>query len=112
MLSKFTLAIFIAVFFIGCSNTGVVPMGQNTYMVGYEGSNMQNKAALEALCLRDANAFCAQKGLVMVPISSNGRNALAVPFGHGGNCQLIFKAVPPNSPLAASPPPMTRTLDD
>ena len=112
MPSKFLLAILVTVFIVGCSNTGVVPMGSDTFMVSYQGSTLQTKANLEAKCLRDANTFCAQKGLVMVPISSTGRNGLPVPFGKGGTCDLIFKAVPPNSPLAASPPPMTRALDD
>lgn len=87
-------------------------MGKDTYMVSYQGSTLQTKANLEAQCLRDANTFCAQNGLMMVPISSTGRNGLPVPFGKGGTCDLIFKAVPPDSPLAKSPPPMTRTLED
>ncbi len=87
-------------------------MGRDTFMVSYQGSTLQTKANLEAKCLHDASAYCAQRGLVMVPISSPGRNGLPVPFGKGGTCDLIFKAVRRGSPLDRSPPEMVRKLDD
>ena len=88
-----TLALFLLV---GCS-TGVVPMGRDTYMVARNGSTLSSKAGLEAKCLKDANEFCAQRKLVMIPISSSGRDGLPVPFGKGGKCDLVFKAVPQGS---------------
>ncbi len=108
---KVPFTILIAAFLVGCSSTGIVSMGRDTYMVAYQGSTLQSKASLEAKCLNDANAFCAKKGLVMVPISSSGRNGLPVPFGKGGTCELVFKAVPRGSALDLSPPEMKRSIE-
>lgn len=112
MSTRLFFIILVTLCFTGCANTGVVPMGKDTYIVSYQGSTLQTKATLEAKCLKDANAFCSQRNLQMVPISSTGRNGLAVPFGKGGTCDLIFKAVSSDSQIAKSPPTMVRTLDN
>lgn len=83
----------------GCS-TGVVPMSENTYMIEHRGSSLSTQASNEAKCFDEANRFCADRGLVMIPVSTTGRNGLAVPFGHGGDAKLVFKAVQPGSAQA------------
>ena len=72
-------------------------------MVAHSGSTLTHESSLKALCYEDANAFCAAKGLVMVPISTSGRDGNPVPFGKGAACELIFKAVPAGSPEAVQP---------
>ena len=74
----------------GCA-TGVVPMGQDTYMVAHKGSAWSSVSGLKADCLRDANRFCEKKGLALVVVSSSGNNG---GFGVFGNCEVIFMAVP------------------
>lgn len=69
-------------------------MGGDTYMVEHQGSSLSTKAENDAKCLQEANQFCEARGLVMTPVSTTGRNGLAVPFGHGGDCKLVFKALP------------------
>ena len=49
----------------GCQSTGVIPMDQDSYMIGKKdgtpgiGVSLKNKADV----YREANAFCSQKGL-------------------------------------------------
>jgi hypothetical protein len=89
--------IFAAAILSGCSS-GIVPMGPNTYMVQHSGSSLSSKSAMQAKCLKEANKFCEEKGLVMIPVSTEGRDGLPVPFGHGANCELVFKALPAGTP--------------
>jgi hypothetical protein len=86
----------------GCS-TGIVPTGGNTYMIGITGSTLTHETSLKAECYKQASAFCAARNLVMVPVSTSGRDGNPVPFGKGASCELIFKAVPPGSPEAVQP---------
>ena len=83
-------------------------MGGNSYMIAKQGSSLSTKTALEAKCLEEANEYCSQRSLKMIPVSSTGRNGLPVPFGYGGSCDLMFKAVKPGSP-EDKPVAMVRT---
>jgi hypothetical protein len=94
-----------AIFLAGCS-TGIVPMGNDTYMVEHQGSSLSTQAENEAKCFQEANQFCEAKGLVMTPVSTTGRNGLAVPFGHGGDCKLVFRALPAGASKSGETPPV------
>ena len=100
----------LALSLLASCTTGIVSMGKDTYMVARRGSTLSSKAGLEAKCLKDASQFCAQKKLVMIPISAIGRDGNPVPFGKGGSCDLVFKAVPPGSPQDV-PTTMVRTTE-
>ena len=64
-LSGPTIAAIVVSAVTACSSTGVVPMSQDSYMIGKKdgspglGVSLNNKAAV----LREANQFCVAKGL-------------------------------------------------
>ena len=72
-------------------------------MVAHSGSTLTHEASLKAKCYEEANAFCAARGLVMVPVSTAGRDGNPVPFGKGASCELVFKAVVKGSPEDVQP---------
>jgi hypothetical protein len=98
-LSAYALLAVAMCLFCSCS-TGVVSMGSDKYMVEVRGSSLSTKASNEAKCLELATGYCRERGLVMEVISTSGRNGLPVPFGHGGDCQLVFRAAKPATNLA------------
>ncbi len=67
-------------------------MGKDTYSVSRQGTAFSTSASLRAECLKEANAFCAAKGLSMVPVSTSGRDG--IPGVVMGNSELVFRAVP------------------
>lgn len=78
-----------------CSS-GVVPTGPNSYMISRSVSGFSSGAAGKAKAYREASEWCAKRGLVMVPISSDSRDPVA---GRGmGSTEVHFKALPPGSP--------------
>lgn len=64
-----------AVMFTGCQSTGVIPMDQDSYMIGKKdgtpglGVSLSNKAAV----YREANTFCQAKGLEVMTCMSRPR---------------------------------------
>jgi len=78
-----------------CS-TGVVPMGRDTYMISGMSPGLVNSGAVRAKLLRQADAWCRKQGLVMVPVSYSGQDAI---YGQqAANAEVIFRAVPPSDP--------------
>ena len=63
--SRHAIAAIVVCAITACSSTGVVPMSQDSYMIGKKdgspglGVSLNNKAAV----LREANQFCVAKGL-------------------------------------------------
>jgi hypothetical protein len=88
---------------VSACSTGIVSTGGNTYMVAHSGSTLTHEASLKAKCYEEANAFCAARGLDMVPVSTAGRDGNPVPFGKGASCELIFKAIVKGSPEDVQP---------
>ncbi|MEI6196049.1 MAG: hypothetical protein WCS42_17145 [Verrucomicrobiota bacterium] len=78
----------------GCAG-GPVPMGRDTYMIQRGGWPHMDEYALEAKCLKDANNFCDNRGLVIIQTTFNGRDGRA--FVNNASCELVFKAVPKGS---------------
>src|SRR5690242_11982342 len=57
------LAIGTMVLTAGCAHTGVVPIGQDTYMVARQGwISTQSVAELKGQVFAEANAFCNSQG--------------------------------------------------
>lgn len=89
-----------AVMFAGCASTGVVPMGQDSYMIGKKdgapgiGVSFTNKAEVYS----EANAFCQAKGLEVMTLHVNTTAAMPARLG---STELQFRCVPPGG--AASP---------
>jgi hypothetical protein len=90
-----SLLAFAALVLASCSS-GVVPTGPNSYMISKSVHGFSSGAAGKADVYREASAWCAEKGLVMVPITSASRDPVA---GRGmGSAEVHFKALPPGDP--------------
>lgn len=91
---KHILPLF-AVVLASCSS-GVVNTGPNTYMISKSVHGFSSGAAGKASVYREASAWCAKRGLVMVPITADSRDPVA---GRGmGSAEVHFKALPPGDP--------------
>jgi hypothetical protein len=56
----------------GCAHTGVVPIGQDTYMVARQGwISTQSVAELKGQVFAEANEFCISQGKSLQPITTN-----------------------------------------
>ena len=85
----------LALLIASCSS-GVVPTGPNSYMISKSVHGFSSGAAGKADVFREASAWCAKRGLVMVPITSDSRDPVA---GRGmGSAEVHFKALPPGDP--------------
>lgn len=85
----------------GCS-TGVVPMGSQTYSVSFGGKpGLRSGQGERAQCYRAAHAYCADRGLVMVPVEETVSPAIF--GGRTASASLTFKA------LRAGDPEIKRT---
>ena len=79
----------------GCS-TGVVPAGPQTHMVSTSAAGLVSAGVPMAKAYREAHAWCASRGLVMVPVTV--QTADAVYGRHMAHCDLTFLAVRPGDP--------------
>ncbi len=83
-----------AMMLTGCQSTGVIPMSQDSYMIGKKdgspgiGVSYSNKAAV----YREANAFCREKGLEVMTLRD-----MTIPASPGqlGSTELQFRCVSP-----------------
>lgn len=78
----------------GCTSTGVIPCGYQTYMISGSQPGIIGTGEVQARLLKEANDWCQKQGLVMVPVDILGHDA------HVGqsnaNATIRFKAVPPS----------------
>lgn len=83
-----------AVMFAGCQSTGVIPMDQDSYMIGKKdgspgiGVSLSNKAEV----YREANAFCQAKGLEVMTLHVTTTPSMPAQLG---STELQFKCVTP-----------------
>lgn len=73
-----SLALFGAIALAGCAtpNTGVVPIGNGTYMTSKFGSMVTfNGGEVKAELYRDATQFCAKSGKQPVPLTSESKDS-------------------------------------
>lgn len=104
--NKFAPSIFTFILLVGCASTGVIPMDQDSYMIGKKdgspglGVSLSNKAAVYT----EANTFCRSKGLEVQTL-----NVLTTPaaIGQLGSTELHFKCIPPSG----SAHPLVRDAD-
>ncbi len=88
------MALLLGSFFLfGCQSTGVVPMDQDSYMIGKKdgapglGVSLTNKAEV----YREANEFCRAKGLEVKTLQVTTMPARPAQLG---STELHFKCVP------------------
>src|SRR5216684_3205072 len=61
----------VAVFLSNCARTGVVPIGQDTYMVARQGwISTQSVTELKAQAFTEANTFCSSQGKSLQPVTT------------------------------------------
>lgn len=89
-----TAALITASGLVGCASTGVIPMGQDSYMIGKKdgapglGVSLTNKAEV----YREANEFCREKGLEVMTLEVITTPARPARLG---STELHFKCVTP-----------------
>ena len=89
------LSFSLSALFVSCS-TGVVPMGRDTYMISGSSPGLINSATVRAKLLREADAWCRQRGLIMLPLNFGGVDAV---LGQKmANAEVTFRAVRPGDP--------------
>lgn len=92
-MKKITL-FFAITMLAGCASTGVVPMDQDSYMIGKKdgspgiGVSLSNKADV----YREANAFCREKGLEVKTLHVTTTPAMPARLG---STELQFRCVSP-----------------
>lgn len=101
-----TTAVFPLIFLLsGCASTGVIPMDQDSYLIGKKdgspglGVSLSNKAEV----YREANDFCRAKGLEVKTLQVTTTPAKPAQLG---STELQFKCVPPGGtaqPLVREP---------
>lgn len=88
------LTVFALLTIGACStSTGVLPFGKDTFTVAV--SSEGGSALAKRNALTEANAFCAEKGLVMMPVSQESGQQFAPGFASDiqGNYDLIFRCL-------------------
>lgn len=76
----------------GCSSTGVVSTGPDTYMIAKSGGGPgASGAEMSADLYREANAFCAEKKMQFMRISVTEQDNK--PFVRLANAKLEFRCV-------------------
>jgi hypothetical protein len=104
-LKKLIIFTTVALVLSGCASTGVIPMDQDTYMIGKKdgypgvGISLSNKAEVYA----EANTFCRAKGLEVKTIQVTTKPAYP---GLLGSTELQFRCV---SPSASTKPTVTES---
>ena len=87
---------------VGCaSSTGIVPLGQGTYMIAGSQPGFVGTGEVKARLIKQAAAWCAQRNLVMTGVDSTGSDGV---YGHNAaNADVTFKALPPEQAAQSSP---------
>ena len=79
---RLVLSLIISVFFsalVGCgaANTGVIPIGQDTFMVSRQGwVATQSVGELKGQAFAEANKYCSLKGQTIQPVNTNATSGV------------------------------------
>lgn len=91
---KIALIILMAVVLTGCASSGVVTIGQDTYMISKTsaGGMFVSGSSVETHLYVEANKFCASRGLIIETVDATAKNA--IPFARMPSAELRFRCVP------------------
>ncbi len=65
--------IAVVVFLTGCASSGVVPMGQDTFMISKQSATgFSSAGAVKADIYREGSAYCASQGKEFQPVNDHG----------------------------------------
>jgi hypothetical protein len=84
----------------GCTSSGVIPAGPNTYMISAGGAGFST-GGVRASTYRKAHKFCEERGLVFVPISFDAQPGVL--GQRPPTADLVFRALPPGDPEIQRP---------
>jgi hypothetical protein len=94
-------------FLSGCAS-GIVPIGQDTYMMSDTGAwSWSSGANLKAGIYREAYEFCRQQGKEMMPVNTYQKNANFREFAHA---EVQFRCLNKDDPEYRRPT-MVKTPD-
>ena len=92
---------FILPFLLGCSSSGPVPMGKDTYMLSNTGAwSWSSGSALKGDLFREANDFCQSQGKQLMPINTNSIDGGFSNFAHA---EVQFRCLANNDPELKRP---------
>ncbi len=87
-----TALVLVGLVLAGCSSTGVVSTGSDTYMIAKSGGGSgASGAEMSAGLYREANAFCTEQKKQFVRISITEQDYM--PFVRLANAKLEFRCV-------------------
>ncbi|WP_431144929.1 hypothetical protein [Pseudomonas alvandae] len=90
-----------ALFMVGCSGPGVVPMGRDTYMIAKDGSfTAFSGGAVKAELYQQANGFCEGKGKQLMPLKDS---SIDKGYGRHANAEVQFRCLDANDPELRRP---------
>ncbi len=84
----------------GCTSSGVVPMGQNSYMISKSRWGFTGPAPIKAAELKEADDYCKKQGKVLRVTKTV---EIAIKFGSTPAAEVYFKALDPNDPELKQP---------
>lgn len=94
------LAALVALLLGGCATSEVISAGPDTFMVSASSAGFATAGVREKV-YKKANDFCAEKGLVMVPVSFKAREG---ELGRNPpSADLVFRALKPGDPAIGRP---------
>ncbi len=85
----------IPVLFSGCASP-ITPAGPDTYMIATTSVGLVTGSAPKAKAYRLASKWCTDRGLVMVPVSTDSRDTEI--GGRYAGAELYFRALKPGDP--------------
>jgi hypothetical protein len=105
-MTKFTVVILAAATLSGCAtNSGVVPMGPDTFMVSRQAaSGFSGMGSLKADAYREAGEFCLKTGKTVRVISTNESQPPYI-FGNFPRAEVNFMCLSSGDPELTRPKP-------
>lgn len=74
----------------GCTSSGAVPIGRDTYMITKQSSTgFHSGSSVKADIFREANDFCLKQGLQFQPVKENTKDG--VPGYAFANAEVVFR---------------------
>lgn len=106
---RFPLIVGAVLLVSGCSGPGIVPMGQDTYMLARDGSfTTFGGGAVKAELYKEAHAFCVSQGREILPLRDASRDS---GYGRYANAEIQFRCLRPGDPaLSSSGPQSERSI--
>src|SRR5208282_1912608 len=93
-------AVIVTALISGCTSSGVVPMGQNTYMISKSVWGFTGPAPIKAAELKEADDYCKKQGKVLRVTKTV---EIAIKFGSTPATEVYFKCLDPNDPELKQP---------